>query len=688
MSANVVPNRRLSNRIRKLLEQYDREIQTAILNAIQGRVDSINMRDLEQAITGRDFDRVVQIVGITRADLFPVDQAITSAYVAGGQTVPAAAPAFAVAFGFDGRSTRAERWAREHVGGLITNVISDQVQAVRGVVSQQVADGIGPRKAALDIAGRITNGRRQGGIVGLSDPQTKALDRAKRELADLDGNYFTRKLRDKRFDGIVRRAIESEKPLSQTDIDRISGRYSDRLLKHRADTIARTESITALRAGRREGVQQGVEAGSINADRLTRQWNATDASRGGRTRDDHVDMNGQIVDGLNTPFVAPDGSRLLYPGDTSLGASASQTVSCFAPWTRIAQAGLTAAMRHDYTGDLIELSAGGMVNLSVTPNHPILTLRGWVSAGELNEGDSLFHCCFAERGVGAGFDVEAMQPTAEQLYNAAEVSGVTMGSSGIVVDFHGYIPDKQVDIISLPSCLGNAGEIFAFKKSLQRLFALSDVAHGTFIAERMLLASYGAFSSQAASIVRIGGAGLSIIWRGKGRATFIPFRDRGFFNSKIGKAAIHCATTFANLSSYAKDWVSRIVKSLNIRKQICARGFLNFVSANSADFMTATKFSNSNVLKARTGDLIGDANLFGNSRDTSEFIKSDFGGGQEMRASRSPMITLVRVGKIRRFHYKGPVYNFESETSVLVASGVVNHNCRCYDEYVVDWLRG
>lgn len=318
--------RRLKNRIERLLSQYDSEIRRAFLKAMQDKANSINLRELANAIEARDFNRAVNLAGIARADLFPFDTAITNAYVAGGQTVPAAAPAFAAAFGFDGRARRAEEWARSHVGGLVTSIVNEQLDMLRETISGQIAQGMGPRQAALDIAGRIGPGnRRQGGFIGLSRAQVGYLENAKVELAELDSRYFTRKLRDKRFDGVVRRAIRDGKPLSQADVDRIAGRYSDRMLKHRADTIARTESITALRAGRREGIEQGIEAGAINPDAVKRRWDATLDSR---TRPDHVAAHGQEVDGMNTPFVLADGSRMLYPGDTSLGASAAQTIQC------------------------------------------------------------------------------------------------------------------------------------------------------------------------------------------------------------------------------------------------------------------------------------------------------------------------------------------------------------------------
>lgn len=317
--------RRLQNRLAALLKQYDGQIEAAFLEAIRSKANSINLAELANAIEARDFNRALRIAGITRADLFPFDTAVNGAYVAGGQAIAAVAPSFAVNFGFDGRAVRAEAWARSHVGGLVTNIVDEQLDLLRETIGDQLSEGVNPRTIAVRIAGPTVNGNRQGGFIGLSRAQAGYLANARRELAELDAGYFQRTLRDRRYDGIVRKAITAGKPLAQADIDRISARYSDRMLKHRADTIARTESITALRAGRREGIQQAIEAGAINPDAVKREWDATGDSR---TRPDHQAMNGQSVDGMDTPYVLPDGSRMRFPGDTELGASASQTIQC------------------------------------------------------------------------------------------------------------------------------------------------------------------------------------------------------------------------------------------------------------------------------------------------------------------------------------------------------------------------
>jgi uncharacterized protein with gpF-like domain len=113
--------------------------------------------------------------------------------------------------------------------------------------------------------------------------------------------------------------------LSQVDIDRVTARYADRALLHRANTIARTESLTALREGRRQGIEQAIEQGTMSADGVVREWSAT---MDDRTREDHREMDGQRVDGIDTPWDLPDGSQVMYPGDTSLGADAATTIQC------------------------------------------------------------------------------------------------------------------------------------------------------------------------------------------------------------------------------------------------------------------------------------------------------------------------------------------------------------------------
>lgn len=204
--------------------------------------------------------------------------------------------------------------------------MADQEQAIRQTVEQGLADGRNPRNVALDLVGRLNrqSGRREGGIVGLTSQQAGYVANARRQIEELDAGYFDRKLRDKRFDRTVAKAIREGKPLARADVDRITGRYSDRLLAHRGDVMARTESIAALHAGQFEAARQLVESGKVRADQITKVWDATGDAR---TRPSHAAMDGQAV-GLNEAFTTPGCFRMMHPHDASLGAPADEIINC------------------------------------------------------------------------------------------------------------------------------------------------------------------------------------------------------------------------------------------------------------------------------------------------------------------------------------------------------------------------
>lgn len=84
----------------------------------------------------------------------------------------------------------------------------------------------------------------------------------------------------------------------------------------RAERIARTETISASNLG-------SQTAAKSTGLPLEKEWIAT---LDNRTRDPHAAAHGQRR-GLDDPYVV-GGQRLRYPGDTSLGASADNTIQC------------------------------------------------------------------------------------------------------------------------------------------------------------------------------------------------------------------------------------------------------------------------------------------------------------------------------------------------------------------------
>jgi SPP1 gp7 family putative phage head morphogenesis protein len=81
--------------------------------------------------------------------------------------------------------------------------------------------------------------------------------------------------------------------------------------------IARTETTRVENSAKQDVGEQGAKLGF----KMKKQWVST---KDGRTRPEHADADGQIVD-IDKPFVV-GGEELMYPGDES--GSAWNTINC------------------------------------------------------------------------------------------------------------------------------------------------------------------------------------------------------------------------------------------------------------------------------------------------------------------------------------------------------------------------
>jgi len=333
---------RLPKEIEAALSRLEPSIRDAFLAAIDQITSAAQMKRLVAAIEAGQIEEAIEALRIEQGFFSPLNDAIRGAYLDGGAIVlaglrlkdPYSGDAFRL--GFDGRHVRAERWVRDRSSDLIVEVIEDQKQMARDVIRSAMEQGTHPRTTALDLVGRMNNatGKREGGFIGLHSISAGAVKNAEKELRALDASYFQRERRDKRFDGTVRKAIDSGKPLSEADVQRIVQRYKDRLKALRGQTIARTEALNALRAGQFEGFRQLIDTGRVREDQITVTWSATMDSR---TRHDHRHLNGQTVR-MGQFFEPAPGVRMQYPGDltnsTNPKALAGQVINCrcFPAW--------------------------------------------------------------------------------------------------------------------------------------------------------------------------------------------------------------------------------------------------------------------------------------------------------------------------------------------------------------------
>jgi hypothetical protein len=252
-----------------------------------------------------------------------------------------------IVFRFDMTNPRAEARIRTEAAARVTGYVEEQIETARRVIADGFARRDGPQNIATDIAGRVNpiSGRREGGIVGLSAPQVGYVESMRARLLSgdpdemlkvigrykdgkwVEGTGMTR--RDRRFDRSIMKAIRDvaagkPNPLTRERVAEMTAKYADRLLARRAEDIARTETAQAVEMARAEAARQALDKAGLPADALTKTWYHSGGVDHARAQ--HLAMHEKAVRGIDTPFILPDGTAMLYPHDPAGGAR--HNVSC------------------------------------------------------------------------------------------------------------------------------------------------------------------------------------------------------------------------------------------------------------------------------------------------------------------------------------------------------------------------
>lgn len=161
------------------------------------------------------------------------------------------------------------------------------------------------------------------------------------------------------------------------------------------------------------------------------------------TRPEHRAANGQPQH-LDKPFVA-GGVHLDYPGDTR--APLDEWINCVVEGTEVEWPSLLQTVfRRRYEGDVVQFTTANGRVLTVTPNHPVLTRKGWVAAQFIHEGDELGSAVRVEGGTQP--HVDDLPRPVQQVYGAACEVWPQRRIGGSRMDFHGDgIGDQDVSIV-------------------------------------------------------------------------------------------------------------------------------------------------------------------------------------------------------------------------------------------------
>lgn len=321
----------MANSWEGLIDAWDPIIRRAFLEAVHAMRDRAQIDQIARMLERGDVSGAIRAVGLDPVSFRPLDKAISEAFEAGGEATAKLVPitqapdGLRTVFQFGIRNPIAELWLANHSATLVREILDDQRTMIRAALTDGLARGVNPRTSALDLVGRISaaTGRREGGTLGLTASQEGWVRKYAAELAsDNPAAALQRNLRDKRFDGAVRKAAKAGEPVPADLREKMVRAYRNRALRHRAEALARTESMAALHQAQEESMRQALEQGAIARSALTYAWRT---ARDRRVRDTHKPMDGQRVR-AGELFTTGSGARLRFPGDPQ--GPAGETINC------------------------------------------------------------------------------------------------------------------------------------------------------------------------------------------------------------------------------------------------------------------------------------------------------------------------------------------------------------------------
>ena len=443
-----------------------------------------------------------------------------------------------------------------------------------------------------------------------------------------------------RIEGAVMRSIqqggEGRKTILQ-ELERIGGMKSRRVKLIAED---QTRKITSAMNAERSKALGITKARWVH-------------SRGGvDKRQKHVDFNGKIFD-LNDPPPLGDKGEKVLPGFA---------VNCHPGNSNVEITNACVKLyRRRYSGELLTLVSNDGVILEATPNHPILTSKGWKAAKEIDLGDYLVKRSHESINVGEA-NIKRAVTKFDQLFESAAilVGGSTTLAGNPAFEFHGDVSDSEVDVISFSGLLSDEGDPSVVKQISELILAFADSAfnvHGVECpSNKFIMATLNAPDS----VVRSLSAFFSKLNGESGGAYkaclgLVSYIDIVTFQNPAYERARN-SVFFRQLklahTSGVFDYNLIIRQILSCLNSVNCFRYGNSLSANSLGKIVSVDpefFSNG-------GKTLGSVEHF--ERVVDKFVSKDF---------------------------SGHVYNLETVRNWYSVNGIVTHNCRCFYVPVIEW---
>ncbi|MDY6866624.1 MAG: phage minor capsid protein [Chloroflexota bacterium] len=330
-------------------------------------------------------------------------------------------------------------------------------------------------------------------------------------------------------------------------------------------------------------------------------------------------------------------------------------INCIVEDTKVSGPGISAGYRRKYSGELIVIRTARGHELTVTPNHPILTEKGWVAAGLLTKGDNVFSRSGLHGHRGKRPNINERQPIIQEVFDALLVGGEIRSLPVSTGDFHGDISDHEVDVVYPDSLLWNGVEPSVNEKFIKVFFTFPVELPG-------FLLSLG-------SLCKIGTGSLHAPNGVMGRfSKFKDFRIRHSLNS-----------FFHRFRTAIGTWYAKFLKILSDCTLGYASLFSNLIFPHSR-FIHSQQVGRLNfIFSSDVGPPVSPAinpiafEAIDNGFDRTPVFIGDVFQWNGVTVQSDNIIDIQRNTTEASFIH---VYNLETDGGWYFANNIITHNCR------------
>lgn len=413
--------------------------------------------------------------------------------------------------------------------------------------------------------------------------------------------------------------------------------------------------VEAQRIARTEVSKTSTQLVQIRSQAVGLDWYVWRTSKDRRVRHSHDIMEGVLVN-FNNP---PNPEKLAGMKESYGVYNAGEIFNCFSGDTVIfSPVRNQKIFRHSYSGEFINLITD-INRIKVTPNHPILTGRGWFPAKDIQIGDEVIEISEQFPPI-IETNPNHTKPTFEQLFRLYSIFGNVERVTPIARDFHGDISvNDQVDIITLERKLTDYVKPEIDKVFLKDIFTEANKLSNVHTGNSPFLDFFPLPSTTPDSIVSLFNKAFTLLFGSVSHSVEHTLTSVSWLYSITNKCISYGVTgTMENLSKL----LNASPASVKFYQLLFWELYCIVSNAFMVDYFMPSSTHINGQITSGTTQLFGDfvkifpVNIKSN-RIINKFISEDF---------------------------NTHVYNLENSIHYYFANNILSHNCRCYTEPVVD----